>query len=122
MPRSFKLKTALVFFIIVACVVILVPTTGVKLPSWWQSILPTKPIRLGLDLQGGVYLLLVVDVDKAVESNVERTAQELYRRLMEGKVRLVQPTVDEHQVIHFTLLSEGDKAATEEVVSRYFDQ
>ena len=122
MSRSFKLKTALVIFIVLACIVILVPTTGIKLPNWWQGSLPSKPVRLGLDLQGGVYLLLEVEVDKAVTSSVERAAQELYRRLTEDKVRLSEPTVDDKNAIHFSLLSDADKAAAEEVMKNSFGQ
>jgi len=39
-------------------------------PSWWPSGL-SKPLNLGLDLKGGVHLVLDVDVDKAVERSVE---------------------------------------------------
>ncbi|MGH7315918.1 MAG: SecDF P1 head subdomain-containing protein, partial [Candidatus Rokuibacteriota bacterium] len=40
--------------------------------SVWYLYPPTKTINLGLDLQGGIHLVLGVDVDKAVEAQVER--------------------------------------------------
>lgn len=43
-------------------------------PSWWKKIFPSKPITLGLDLQGGIHIVLSVRGDKAVENFVERVA------------------------------------------------
>jgi preprotein translocase subunit SecD len=39
-------------------------------PKWWPAGL-SKPMNLGLDLKGGVHLVLDVDVEKAVEHTVE---------------------------------------------------
>jgi len=38
----------------------------------WYLYPPAKTINLGLDLQGGIHLVLGVDVDKALEAQVER--------------------------------------------------
>jgi preprotein translocase subunit SecD len=40
--------------------------------SLWFLYPPGKSINLGLDLQGGIHLVLGVDVDKALEAQVER--------------------------------------------------
>ena len=40
--------------------------------SAWYLYPPKKTINLGLDLQGGIHLVLGVDVDKALEAQVER--------------------------------------------------
>jgi preprotein translocase subunit SecD len=45
--------------------------------SLWYLYPPTKSINLGLDLQGGIHLVLGVDVDKYVTSQTERAAQDL---------------------------------------------
>lgn len=34
--------------------------------SWWPSIFPTKKVNLGLDLQGGVYLLVELDPEEVI--------------------------------------------------------
>ncbi|PIP36545.1 MAG: hypothetical protein COX20_05165, partial [Desulfobacterales bacterium CG23_combo_of_CG06-09_8_20_14_all_52_9] len=44
-------------------VVYLIPSFN---PNWW----PKKRINLGLDLQGGMHLVLEVDAQKAVESTM----------------------------------------------------
>jgi preprotein translocase subunit SecD len=40
--------------------------------SIWYLYPPAKTINLGLDLQGGIHLVLGVDVDKALEAQVDR--------------------------------------------------
>jgi preprotein translocase subunit SecD len=45
--------------------------------SVWYLFPPGKTINLGLDLQGGIHLVLGVEVDKAVENVVERAAADL---------------------------------------------
>ena len=47
----------------------LVPTVVGEegLPGWWKGALPSEPVHLGLDLQGGIHMVLEVQVDRAVE-------------------------------------------------------
>ena len=60
-----------------AAIVYLLPNLVDPLPSWWSSVLPSEKIHLGLDLQGGTHLILEVQVDKAVEHNIERVRNDL---------------------------------------------
>jgi len=45
-----------------------------------------RPIQLGLDLQGGMHLVLGVDVDKAVESRVDTIIDQVESRLREKDI------------------------------------
>ena len=45
--------------------------------SIWYLYPPQKSINLGLDLQGGIHLMLGVEVDKYVASQTERAADDL---------------------------------------------
>ncbi len=57
------------------------------LPTFIPGFPLQKKINLGLDLQGGMHLVLEVETDKAVEGTLERTAQELKERSRRAKVR-----------------------------------
>ena len=57
-----------------------------ELPRWLRDILPDKGITLGLDLQGGIHLVLEVEEDRAVEIAVDRTAAGLQDLLVEKKI------------------------------------
>jgi len=48
---------------------------------------PHKKINLGLDLQGGMHLLLEVQNIKAVEAEVERTIQEIKKELRKQEIK-----------------------------------
>jgi preprotein translocase subunit SecD len=80
--KHFSWKLLLVFAVIVAAIIYILPTLK---PSLW----PHKQINLGLDLQGGMHLVLEVDTEKAVESSVERIAQEIKERLKKERIRNV---------------------------------
>ncbi|MBF0428249.1 MAG: protein translocase subunit SecD [Magnetococcales bacterium] len=56
-------------------------------PTWWPSFLPAKMVYRGLDLQGGLYLLLHVQTDKAVEQAAENLVDEIRISLRKGKLR-----------------------------------
>ena len=62
-------------------IVYLVPSVSTSLPPWWTKALPSAKIHLGLDLQGGMHLVLEVEADKAVENAAERNAEELKETL-----------------------------------------
>ena len=57
------------------------------LPTFIPGFPLQKKINLGLDLQGGMHLVLEVETDKAVEGTIERTAQELKERSRRATVR-----------------------------------
>lgn len=63
----------------------LAPTT----PAWLQS-LGAKPMKLGLDLRGGVHFLLEVDMEKAITQRMETSTSELRRQLRENKISFNQ--------------------------------
>ncbi|MEA3300840.1 MAG: protein translocase subunit SecD [Pseudomonadota bacterium] len=60
----------------------LAPTT-----PGWLSALGAEPMKLGLDLSGGVHFLLQVDTDKVLEKYLETQANELKRAFREGGAR-----------------------------------
>jgi preprotein translocase subunit SecD len=47
------------------------------LASIWYLYPPKKTINLGLDLQGGIHLVLGVQVDKAIANEVDRAAEDM---------------------------------------------
>ncbi|GAA3959806.1 protein translocase subunit SecD [Allohahella marinimesophila] len=60
----------------------LLPST----PDWLKG-LGAEPMKLGLDLRGGVHFLMEVDLDKALQTNIEVYQSELKTRFREEKLR-----------------------------------
>jgi len=79
-------RALLVVALLCASFVYIGPTLMQPLPSWWPSFFPKEPIRLGLDLQGGIHLILQVEVDKAVENSVNSTMEDLKRELATAQI------------------------------------
>ncbi len=77
--KLFNLKNVVILCIIVAAIINLLPTF---LDCW-----PHKKISLGLDLQGGMHLVLEVQNSKAVETEVDRTIQELKKQLRKENIK-----------------------------------
>ncbi len=67
-----KISWRLVFILAVFTIAVIYVLPTFK-PSFW----PYNKINLGLDLQGGMHLVLEVETDKAVESTLERFSQEI---------------------------------------------
>jgi len=60
-----------------------------SLPSLFPGVLPrAEPMNLGLDLQGGMHLVLEVQVEKAVEGATERLGDEARRVLEREKIAI----------------------------------
>ncbi|MBI2466841.1 MAG: protein translocase subunit SecD [Candidatus Rokubacteria bacterium] len=72
MPRYLWLRVAVIVAVIAASVWYLLDPLSGRRGAWWRPA-----INLGLDLQGGIHLVLAVDVDKALENVVERAGNDV---------------------------------------------
>ena len=77
--KSFNIKTIFIIILIIAAIVWLLPT--------FFNCWPHKKINLGLDLQGGMHLVLEVKNIKAVEAEIERTIQEIKKELRKQNIK-----------------------------------
>ncbi|HEU4505066.1 MAG TPA: protein translocase subunit SecD [Nitrospira sp.] len=84
--RGRLLLLLLVVVISVFCFLPSFPDVHQALPAWTKSFLPNKGISLGLDLQGGIHLVMEVDEDRAVEIAVDRSVVALQDLLVEKKI------------------------------------
>ncbi len=87
MFQSIKLRALITIAVMLAAIYYFIPSVYPDMPAQMANLFPKNKIRLGLDLQGGMHLLLEVDMEKAMESSVDRMANGLKESLMEKKVR-----------------------------------
>jgi len=76
-----KWRVGLTLFFLTLSLLYLAPTLTTNLPSWWKSPLPQEKVHLGLDLQGGLQLVLAVQTDKAIDGYLDRLTTDLEERL-----------------------------------------
>jgi SecD/SecF fusion protein len=67
--------------LLVLAVVFSLPSVVKTLPGWWTRILPAEGMRLGLDLQGGMYLTLKVDLPRAIQNQLDLSLSDLRETL-----------------------------------------
>jgi preprotein translocase subunit SecD len=82
MTRTFQWKLLFLLAVTLVAGYYLLPTVSrfSSLPSLFPPLLPrAERLNLGLDLQGGMHLVLEVATEKAVENSLERLAAELRR-------------------------------------------
>ncbi|MBN1624890.1 MAG: protein translocase subunit SecD [Deltaproteobacteria bacterium] len=112
MSKNIGLRSAIFAVLIIVALVYLVPTFSKELPAWWK-FLPAEKIKLGLDLQGGMHLVLEVDVDKALEAELERIAEDIKEDMRNEKIRHTDISRNSANGIDITLLSEQEFASFE---------
>jgi preprotein translocase subunit SecD len=109
MLRSLMWKLVFYAAISLFAIILLMPTVISHLPSWWSKILPTEKIRLGLDLQGGMYVLLEVEAQKAVESYLEQIRSSLQEALKEESVPVTKLETEKTEQIVLEFSGSRDK-------------
>lgn len=77
-------------------------------PDWLQN-LNASPLKLGLDLRGGIYFLLEVDTDSLIETRLEANAEDFKRRLREESLNFRSIESDKESVT-FLFSTDEDKS------------
>ncbi|OKY76897.1 MAG: preprotein translocase subunit SecF [Desulfobulbaceae bacterium DB1] len=103
MNKSLKWKFLLLFTLIAFSGLTLLPTFYGNLPDWWKKYMSPEGLNLGLDLQGGMHLVLKVDLDKAIENSLDFAAQDLKNNLKDQKISVVQSASGDKQKVVFVL-------------------
>ena len=95
----------------------LAPTT----PDWLRDI-GGEPMKLGLDLRGGVHFLMQVDTEAAIKNRQNGTLQDLRRRLREEKIRYSNAFVDKDLSIMLSFNNELNKENADSFITDNYPQ
>ncbi len=108
--KNLSWRLYVVPIVIIISVILVLPTVhmhmnNLKEPEIW----PYKQINLGLDLMGGMHLVLEVDTEKYMEDYMSRMAQDLRDLLRKERIRQ-RGLTREKQKIHLIIRSEDKDA------------
>ena len=95
----------------------LAPTT----PKWLMDI-GANPMKLGLDLRGGVHFLMQVDTETAIKNRQNGTLQDLRIRFREEKIRYNQALVQDNSSILLKFNNLESKEKAEEFINDNYTQ
>jgi preprotein translocase subunit SecD len=119
--NNIKLRSAIYAILTIVGLVYLVPTFSTQLPAWW-TFLPKNTVKLGLDLQGGMQLVMEVDTKKAVENQLERLADDIRDDLRKGKIKYSDIKRNNSNGIDLTLLSDQDVSSFETLKNSMYSE
>ncbi|GGD05571.1 protein translocase subunit SecD [Halopseudomonas salina] len=94
----------------------LAPTT----PQWLMNI-GAGPMKLGLDLSGGVHFLLEVDMDKAIEARVNVYESEI-RNLLRGERVRYRSMPNQGNVLQFGFTDEAQLSEAQRLIGADYNQ
>lgn len=116
MNTSIKVKLGLLVFLVSLAVVTIVPSFYEQTPSWWKKYMAPEGLRLGLDLQGGMHLVLKVNLQKAKENTLELSANDLKDTLAEESISAVQTSSGDRSTVIFTLPNTSAVDKVQEII------
>lgn len=118
MLRNLKWRLIIYGAVTVFAVLLFLPTLTPELPAWFYKIIPTEKVHLGLDLQGGMHLILEVQAEKAIESYVERVKNNLRDDLRDKAVPVGK--LEREKSNQIVLEVSGEKDKWEKILSQRY--
>ncbi len=122
MPKNWRLHSILTLLAILLSIYYLIPTWGSfgaireraekdgKPAPWYLNLFPREEIKLGLDLQGGIYVEMEVELNDALKNRSDLFASEIERL---SKTEVFAPEkierVPDNTQIRITLKKEEDR-------------
>jgi len=117
MLRAVRLKFLLLFCLTILSILLVLPS-WVQMPSWWNQYI-SRGLNLGLDLRGGMHLVLEVDLEQAIRNELNRTARSLTNIADRQKIGLKVEEIS-HDTLPMTLLKARDQDAFFKLIKDYF--
>jgi preprotein translocase subunit SecD len=118
--KRLGLRVGVTAGLILFAFIFLLPSLVQELPPWWSGFLPKEKVRLGLDLQGGVHLILEVEAKKAVESHLERVVEDLKHDFRKNKLRYTDIRRKGLDKIELVLMRGEDQKVLEELIKNNY--
>ncbi len=98
MRTILKIKIFLVILLTLIATLFLLPTFFPDLPPWFTKYIYRGQLKLGLDLKGGVHLVLKPDVEKALQNQFENYLHDL-KTTLEKRGFLFTLTLDKNKAL-----------------------
>ena len=120
MTTSLKIKLVFLAMVLLLAVCTVLPSFYSGMPQWWKTYLAPGGLRLGLDLQGGMHLVLKVNLKKAEENTLQFAANDLKDALSEQAISAVRTATTAADTVIFTLPNTGAVDKVKKLVSDDF--
>lgn len=126
MNTSLKVKLGFLVFLIVTSVFAVIPSfydeESKTIPDWWRTYLAPEGLRQGLDLQGGIHLILKVNLEKAKENTLAFAASDIKDTLAEQSISAILTPSAKKDTIIYTLPNRSAANQVEALIKEDFTE
>ncbi len=117
MSTKLKLKIFFVIFLIIFAGLLLLPTFVPNLPPWFTKYIYRGRLKLGLDLKGGVHLVLKPDLKKALENQFQTYFEDVKNQLLRKGIKFKVEVSDIKAIFKFK--TEKDAEVLKEIIKDF---
>lgn len=107
--KALRWKFTFIGVLLLISILLATPSFYKDPPFWWKRFFPSEGFRLGLDLQGGMHLILKVDVDAAVRNSLELAGRDLEETWIEKGIPL--PRLEQENTGHLVYALPNEETA-----------
>lgn len=118
MARNLSWRILLVVIVMLTGLFYLTPSLTSNVPSWWTKVV--DKIHLGLDLQGGMHLIIEVQTEKAVDNALAQSVENLEEVLDENKIPFIEVMLRKDKSIAVEFLDDSSSKKFFDTMSDYF--
>jgi len=116
--KGLKWRWLIILAVLVWAVIYLLPTFAPNLPA--LGFLPKNKIQLGLDLKGGIHLVLEVETNEAVKATMDSLAEEIETTLKKEKIPYLEVKRVGEDGITLKLIREEDVERLKELIEKEY--
>ena len=120
MPKGLRWKFLLMSVLIILSFVFVAPSFYKETPQWFKKYIFGEGLKLGLDLQGGMHLILKVDVDQAVINAVNLAAEDLKEALGRRQITAVRRKSPKPDEVLFAFPNKDAVAKVKNIIKEEF--
>tara|TARA_B100000579_G_scaffold63198_2_gene46449 strand:- start:16760 stop:18331 length:1572 start_codon:yes stop_codon:yes gene_type:complete len=99
--NKIRIYKYLSFLVLLLSLIFIYPTfQSSSLPNWWSYFFPSNKINLGLDLRGGIFVVLGLDKDTSSSVIVEKEASKIKLEIVNKKILFRDiSTLENNQIV-----------------------
>ena len=120
MPKYIRNRLIVLAVLTLAGLFCVAPIMTRNLPGWWTKLLPAEGMRLGLDLQGGMQLILKVDIPRAVQNHLDVAVGDLRETLRKKQIASLSPESSGGDRARLRLVDPGVSQTVRQIITDEF--
>jgi len=120
MNKSLRWKIIFLALIAIFSAISVVPSFYKGVPGWWKKYLAPQGLKLGLDLQGGMHLILKVNLPQAIANSLDFAANDLKEALAAKHISVVKTKTAQANKIIFTVPNKSALTIIKDTVKNEF--